>query len=85
MTFEEDFPSLKKYGKTNRDRVIGNKVISEWMWSESVISDCCLDKQKVEKAIAKAVLGVNFKGYDNNSEKALIEMQKYIHKELKLE
>lgn len=49
------------------------------------IQEHCLDKQKVKEAIAAAVLGVMFEGYDINSEIALCEMQKYIYKELGLE
>jgi len=49
------------------------------------IHETQIDKQRVKEAIAKAVLGVHFEGYDNNSEKALIKMQEYIHKELKLD
>ena len=43
-----------------------------------------IGKARVKEATAAAVLGVMFVGYDENSEKALIEMQKYILKELKL-
>lgn len=44
-----------------------------------------IDTQRVKKALSAAVHGVMFKGYDGNSEKALIEMQNYVYNELGLE
>ena len=43
-----------------------------------------IEKNRVREAIVSAVLGVNFNGYDENSEKALIKMQSYIYDKLKL-
>jgi len=53
MSFEKEYPSFKKFGKTHREVWRGERLISEPMWSQSVIEDCCIDKQRVKKIIDK--------------------------------
>lgn len=78
-TFKEEFPSL--WPEIDHHHMEDSYDLT-CTWDE--IKKHCLDINKVKEAIHKAVLGVNFKGYDHNSEKALCEMQKYLYKELKL-
>ena len=49
--FIKKFPSMKVFGKSEREVFKGEKVVSEGLWSESVIESCCLDKQKVKESI----------------------------------
>ena len=51
MKFEDEFPSLKKYGSKEKEVFRGKRVVSEPFWSESVILECCIDKQRVRDAI----------------------------------
>ena len=55
MNFIKQFPSLRKFGKHEREVIRGNRVISEGLWSESVIKSCCIDKKIIKKAINIAI------------------------------
>ncbi len=95
--FEKQFPGLTgKFGNRMTcpglpDRVEGQ--YCDWCGTNHTITfelfvnlmEYCLDKTKVKQAIEAAIHGVMFPGYDENSEKALCEMQTYIYKELKLD
>lgn len=76
ITFEEQFPSLNGYGVSsfetddNSDTVV--ECEEDW-YPEFIISEMCLDKQKVREAIEKHKLRVDGKGYCN-TEKLLKEL-----------
>ena len=88
MTFEKNFPGLMKSDmitfKTKKKEEIIITPHNTIIMPICVLEDNCRDNQRIKEALEAAVHGVMFKGYDKNSEKALIEMQNYIYKELKL-
>ena len=49
---------MKKYGKTERMVYRGKYCVSEPMWSESVIHETQIDKQKVNRLINKIKKGI---------------------------
>lgn len=92
-SFEELFPELEDR-EVDLDSCdpycgvclsIGGKDIKDDVYCSDDIKKYCISKQRVKEALQAAVHGVMFKGYDGNSEKALIEMQNYVYKELGLE
>lgn len=80
MKFEEEFPSLNNL----QELISFDKKRNTITIPLNIFKSCLRDEQKIKEAIEAAVHGVMFKGYDENSEKALIEMQNYIYEELRL-